>query len=57
VHLAHGLNPGQGGADIVFFETPQGGAVLSTGSISFCGSLVVDPALETMVLHFLDAYR
>jgi len=31
--------------------------VLSTGSISFCGSLVVDPALETMVLHFLDAYR
>jgi hypothetical protein len=56
VHLAHGLNSGQGGADIVFFEPPRGGAVLSTGSISFCGSLVVDPALETMVMHFLDAY-
>ena len=25
VRLAHGLNPGQGGADIVFFETPRGG--------------------------------
>jgi hypothetical protein len=56
VHLAHGLNPGNGGADIVFFETPQGGGVLSAGSISFCGSLVVDPALQTLVLNFLKAY-
>jgi hypothetical protein len=31
--------------------------VLSAGSISFCGSLVVDGALETMVMNFLDAYR
>jgi hypothetical protein len=31
--------------------------VLSTGSISFCGSLLVDPALQTMVMHFLDTYR
>ncbi|RAI03423.1 N,N-dimethylformamidase large subunit [Acuticoccus sediminis] len=26
-------------AEIVFFETPKGGAVFSTGSITFCGSL------------------
>lgn len=26
-------------ADIVIFETPGGGAVFSTGSITFCGSL------------------
>ena len=26
-------------ADMVFFETPNGGAVFSTGSITFCGSL------------------
>ena len=26
-------------ADLVFFETPGGGAVFSTGSITFCGSL------------------
>jgi hypothetical protein len=57
VHLAHGLNPGQGGADIVFFETPQGGAVLSAGSISFCGSLMVDKALDTLIMNFMDAYR
>jgi N,N-dimethylformamidase len=29
-------------ADMVFFETPVGGAVFSTGSISFAGSLAVD---------------
>ena len=26
-------------ADIVFFETPQGGGVFTTGSISWCASL------------------
>jgi N,N-dimethylformamidase len=26
-------------ADIVFYETPSGGAVFSVGSISWCGSL------------------
>jgi len=26
-------------ADIVWFETPSGGAVFSVGSITFCGSL------------------
>ena len=26
-------------ADMVYFQTPQGGAVFSTGSITFCGSL------------------
>jgi N,N-dimethylformamidase len=29
-------------ADLTFFETPAGGAVFSTGSISFCGALPVD---------------
>ena len=29
-------------ADLAFYETPSGGAVFSTGSISWCGSLPVD---------------
>ena len=29
-------------ADMVFFETPAGGAVFSTGSISFAGALATD---------------
>jgi N,N-dimethylformamidase len=29
-------------ADMVYFETPNGGAVFSVGSITFCGSLSHD---------------
>jgi hypothetical protein len=55
--LARGLNPGHGGADVVYFETSQGGAVLSAGSISFPGSLVLDEDLQVLVRHFLDAWQ
>lgn len=55
--LARGLNPGKGGADIVYLETPAGGAVLSAGSITFPGSLVVDRNLQMLVKHFLDRWR
>ncbi|MEM9784102.1 MAG: N,N-dimethylformamidase beta subunit family domain-containing protein, partial [Pseudomonadota bacterium] len=48
-------------AEIVFVETPAGGAVFSTGSITFCGSLPVagfDNPVSTMlanvVRRFLD---
>lgn len=56
VHLAHGLNPGGGGGDMVYFRTPWGGEVLSAGSISFCGSLVEDPVLDRVVMNFLAHY-
>jgi N,N-dimethylformamidase len=49
-------------ADIVFFETPGGGAVLSTGSIAFVASLAHDNyrnnisrLLRNAVDRFLDA--
>ena len=48
-------------AEIVFFETPAGGAVFSTGSITFCGSLPamgfendVSTMMENVVRRFLD---
>ena len=48
-------------ADLTFFETPGGGAVLSTGSITFCGSLPhndfdnnVSKLLGNVVERFLD---
>ncbi|GMG82031.1 N,N-dimethylformamidase [Paralimibaculum aggregatum] len=48
-------------AEIVLFETPAGGAVFSTGSITFCGSLPhagfdnpVSAMLERVVRRFLD---
>ena len=48
-------------ADMTFFETPSGGAVFSTGSITFCGSLVtnnyendVSRLLDNVIRRFLD---
>lgn len=65
-HLTHITNwPGQPledllRADMVYFETPGGGAVFSTGSITFCGSLPhnnfnnnISKLLENVVRRFL----
>jgi len=48
-------------ADMTFFECPNGGAVFSTGSITFCGSLVtnnfdndVSRLFENVLTRFLD---
>jgi N,N-dimethylformamidase len=39
--LAKGTNPHEGGAELVYFETGSGGAVFSTGSISWICTLPV----------------
>ncbi|MDH3452769.1 MAG: N,N-dimethylformamidase large subunit, partial [Gammaproteobacteria bacterium] len=48
-------------ADMTFFETPAGGAVFSTGSITFCGSLLsnacnndVSRILNNVLRRFLE---
>lgn len=41
--LARGLNPDEGGAHLVYFETPSGGAVFSAGSITYPTALLCDP--------------
>ncbi len=48
-------------ADMTFFETPKGGAVFSTGSITFCGSLPhanfdnnISRLIDNVVRRFLD---
>jgi N,N-dimethylformamidase len=48
-------------ADLTFFETPNGGAVFSVGSITFCGSLPtnrfdndISQLLDNVVRRFLD---
>ncbi|MEM6549964.1 MAG: N,N-dimethylformamidase beta subunit family domain-containing protein [Pseudomonadota bacterium] len=48
-------------AELVFFETPAGGAVFSVGSITFCGSLShngyengISRMLGNVVMRFLD---
>ena len=47
-------------AEIVFFETPNGGAVFSVGSITFCGSLPhndFDNNISRMVDNVLRRFR
>ncbi|MEJ1974790.1 MAG: hypothetical protein WDN49_00845 [Acetobacteraceae bacterium] len=48
-------------SDLTFFETPQGGAVFSVGSMNFIGALPVDgydnPAaklIENVIRRFID---
>ncbi|KAB2850737.1 MAG: LamG domain-containing protein [Hyphomicrobiaceae bacterium] len=46
-------------ADMTFFETPNGGAVFSTGSITFCGSLPsnkFENNISTLVTNVLDRF-
>ena len=51
--LAKGLNPGDGGGDLVFLRHEKGGFVLSCGSIG-CGSgLGVDPVFSNLVSNFM----
>ncbi|MDX2155456.1 MAG: DUF6605 domain-containing protein [Hyphomicrobiaceae bacterium] len=47
-------------ADLTFFETPNNGAVFSTGSITFCGSLPTngfDNDVSRILKNVLDRFR
>jgi hypothetical protein len=47
---------GGGGACMIYFDHPGGGGVFSTGSLSFGGSLVVDPVLTKMMKNVLTRF-
>jgi hypothetical protein len=49
--LARGLNPDDGGAHMVYFETPGGGAVFSAGSITFATALLCDEPCSTIAAN------
>jgi N,N-dimethylformamidase len=57
VHLlAKGLNPDDGGADMVIFDTPSGGAVFSVGSICYVSSLPVDEGASKITAAVLQKF-
>jgi hypothetical protein len=57
VHLlARGLNPDDGGAEMVIFDTPRGGAVFSAGSICYPSSLPVDDKLSLVTANVLRRF-
>jgi hypothetical protein len=52
--LAKGMNPNDSGAEIVYHETPGGGAVFSVGSIIWPASVLVDQACSRITRNVLD---
>jgi hypothetical protein len=55
VVLAAGVPDEAGpGADMTYYDHPGGGFVFSVGSLTFGGSLVVDPVLSTLMNNVLD---
>ncbi len=54
--LAQGRNPNDGGADMVHFETPTGGAVFSVGSITWPSSVLVDDAVSKITANVLRRF-
>jgi N,N-dimethylformamidase len=54
--LARGLNPDDGGAEMVIFETAGGGGVFSVGSINYVASLPVDAAVSRITANVLKRF-
>ncbi|MBM3795582.1 MAG: carboxypeptidase regulatory-like domain-containing protein [Acidobacteria bacterium] len=54
--LAKGLNPDDGGSEIVTFDTPSGGAVFSVGSITWVSALFPDAAVSRITRNVLERY-
>ncbi len=54
--LAKGLNPDDGGAEMVCFDTAGGGAVFSVGSICYPSSLPVDEGVSKVTANVLRRF-
>ncbi len=56
IMLAKGINPHEGGSELVTFDTPSGGAVFSTGSISWICCLPVDSDVSTITANVIRRF-
>ena len=56
VTIARGLNAGDGGAEMTFYETPSGGAVFSAGSITWPASVLVDGHVSRITRNMLERF-
>ncbi|MSP11629.1 MAG: carboxypeptidase regulatory-like domain-containing protein [Chloroflexi bacterium] len=54
--VAKGLNVDNGGAEIVYHEPGNGGAVFSVGSISYPSSILVDDAVSQITANVLNRF-
>ncbi len=56
VLLAKGLNPNEGGAEMICYELSSGGAVFSVGSITYPASLLVDPVVSQITSNVIRRF-
>jgi hypothetical protein len=56
VLLARGQNPQEGGAHLVYFETPGGGAVFSAGSIMYPSALLCDEPTSLITVNVIERF-
>jgi hypothetical protein len=54
--LAKGLNPGEGGAEMVIIESAGRGAVFSVGSITWVSAVLVDDAVSRITANVLSQF-
>jgi hypothetical protein len=54
--LAKGINPDQGGAEVVYHEQGSAGAVFSVGSITWVPALLVDSHISRITRNVLDRF-
>jgi len=54
--LARGMNPDDGGAEVVSFDTPSGGRVFSVGSICWPASLLVDETVARITANVVRRF-
>ena len=56
VCLAKGTNIDDGGAELVYYETPSGGAVFSAGSIAWPSAILVDDSVSRITANVLRRF-
>jgi hypothetical protein len=54
--LAKGVNADEGGAEVVYFEQPGGGAVFSVGSITWVPALFTDPHVARITANVIARF-
>ncbi len=54
--VARGLNPDQGGPEIVHYQTASGGPVYSAGSITYPASILVDEVVSKITANVIKRF-
>ena len=54
--FAKGTNVDEGGADLITYETPAGGAVFSAGSIAWTSAILVDDGVSRITANVLNRF-